>query len=351
MIYLSDFVQNNDLPLSGMDADAQQIFDEFQTACRNSETQIIRAEQIVSFMKRGGFYIEEGADGPQLQFSHQQMIHNSVIRLPFPTQVIEATFPNVRKYADLVKTPRINGAPLNPVLKDFCQISAVVKQLNPHQIAAFPVTAYYFDYYKSAIEAGGDPARIVIHPGIADRPCSFSRGAIHLLNIDENGRFLNCAAEDVPEAAEQATGVFAVFIATVLHFMNWKREVDFPAIQPSRQIRRQCARAEEKPPVVYRTVNLGRWLKKYNSVSSDAAGQEKRFHAVRAHSASYSVDAPMFGCPRCKTEGHEGGERPHVGNFWVSPHFKGNKEIGESRHVYEVSPVEEGIARRTGRSF
>ncbi len=53
----------------------------------------------------------------------------------------------------------------------------------------------------------------------------------------------------------------------------------------------------------------------------------KRFHLVRGHFATYTSDSPRFGR---LTDG--------VGTFWIPPHARGDKELGEIHKSYEIRP-------------
>jgi hypothetical protein len=127
-----------------------------------------------------------------------------------------------------------------------------------------------------------------------------------------------------------------------IHLIHW-RDVDVQSFVPSKQTLKHAARTGAKPPVSYRTVKIGHWVKKYRSVAQGGGGWEQRWHAVIGHRQTWTESAPQFGCEKCKRygTGHPpDGKKSHIGTWWIDAGFAGNKELGEIVKTYQIeSPV------------
>jgi hypothetical protein len=126
--------------------------------------------------------------------------------------------------------------------------------------------------------------------------------------------------------AEESTNCSGL-VVFAMYLLNWKNDVIINEQQPSRQQKRRAKAEKRKPPQSHIVLNVGRWVKRYRSLSN--AGDEGRTvgaHSVRAHSVTYFETNPLFGCKLCKNGGHTDGSKPHVGNFWLPAHFIDDKK-------------------------
>jgi hypothetical protein len=167
--------------------------------------------------------------------------------------------------------------------------------------------------------------------------------------LDEDGLYqhslmspeMNALKAGQPEVYTALNSCVGITLYTI-YLLHWKKDVQIIPQRPSRQQQRRARQTNRKPPVEYKTINIGRWVKKYRSVIQGVEGGfQQRWHQVRGHKTTWTEAAPQFGCEECKRTGvghSPENTKSHVGTFWIEPHHAGRKELGEIKHVYTVDP-------------
>lgn len=143
--------------------------------------------------------------------------------------------------------------------------------------------------------------------------------SIAIAREDDKGFFE--AVSIFPEQAKVQHGSVLMVLFS-LYLLNWRRDVTISEVRPSRQQRRDAARRQHSAPQPFHRIEIGRWVKRVHQLEGVSHGPSK-LRMVRAHSASYSEQAPMFNCDLCRGQGHDKGQKPHIGNFWRTAHFQG----------------------------
>lgn len=154
--------------------------------------------------------------------------------------------------------------------------------------------------------------------------------------------------KDVPGRATvadpfQEAETTCLYGAVAIYLSNWKQDVSTRLERPTRQQRRQAERTGKLPPMEQRSLVIAPWVTKFASVATDeGGGWEQRWHAVRGHSRTWTEDAPMYGCDKCRANGTghgTEGTKSHVGMFWIRSYFAGKKSLGEIEHRYEIGTL------------
>ena len=202
------------------------------------------------------------------------------------------------------------------------------------------------------------PTEIVINYLCEEDKLKLSTGyTAWTLNIDENG-ILNVVSRtrgvsEQPNVTKAQGDPFFEATTACLHgavaiyLLNWKQEVSSVLNPPSRQQKRHAQRTGTLPPKEFRNLIIAPWVAKFSSMkvegaAEDSTGWEQRWHAVRGHSRTWTEDAPMYGCDKCRANstGHGlEGVKSHVGTFWIASYFAGSKSLGEIEHRYETGVV------------
>lgn len=175
------------------------------------------------------------------------------------------------------------------------------------------------------------------------------------LEIDENGLLQGITRntayrgqKDLPGHATaadpfQEAETTCLYGAVAIYLLNWKQDVSTRLERPTRQQRRHAERTGKLPPKEHRCLVIAPWVAKFSSVATgEGGGWEQRWHAVRGHSRTWTEDAPMYGCDKCRANGAghgSEGTKSHVGTFWISSYFAGKKSLGEIEHRYQIATL------------
>lgn len=133
--------------------------------------------------------------------------------------------------------------------------------------------------------------------------------------------------------------LFALSFAShyAMWLMGWKREVELREPKITRQMRRQSERTGV-PITLSKRLCIETWKQRFLAIRGESSSERLGpAFLVRGHRTTYTASRPMFGCHLCMGEGHQNGMTPHVGTFWTTPHFVGDKVIGTIHHEYAVA--------------
>lgn len=147
-----------------------------------------------------------------------------------------------------------------------------------------------------------------------------------------NGRDTQFIMEELPselrDTLESMVCRHGCIGLTALQFLNCKN-VEVLDNPPSRQQRRAAERANQKPPVTYKTLVIHPMSRKRVTVKNPdgSARHGVSLHIVRGHLRDYRQGAGL-------------GRNHAHGLFWCEPHLRGSEEHGRVEKDYEVEPGE-----------
>jgi hypothetical protein len=118
-------------------------------------------------------------------------------------------------------------------------------------------------------------------------------------------------------------------LAFVLGLMNC-RNVRIVDVDPDKALNRKRREANLPPFVRYQRIDIGPVTRPANAPAAEPhEGEGTALHAVRGHFAHFEPDRPMFGRPGLH------------GDFWITPHLRGDFKRGVIESDYNVLPPDQ----------